>query len=167
MLDFCRLAKDHGADNVRLSLRFGPEGNDFFTTGQLDIATTQAAEAERTLNSDRFRVINLIPERRANQDAMAQDYEPCYTMRSLCVIGGDAKVYTCCTLAFTPSGEMGDLRKSSFADIWSADYFRRFSVRKSCAVQCLYEARNKAMIRLVDGADTAPPDPSQPHRNFI
>ena len=166
VFQFCKIAKEHGADNVRLSLRFGPEGNDFFSKEQLDVAESQAARAQAEFDDDHFLVVNLIPERRANQDAPVQDYEPCYTMRSLCVIGGDSKVYTCCTLAFDPRGLIGDLKEKSFTEIWDRRFFDRFSVKKQCAVQCLYEKRNKAMIAIVEGPD-GDPGPRPPHVDFI
>jgi len=166
---FCELAKAAGADNVRLSLRFGPEGNDYFEPTMLDIAEDQARLARQYLQDARFAVHDLIGERRANQAASVQDYEPCYTMRMLCVIGGDAKVYSCCTLAFSPDGELGDLRKESFKDLWTRhakSNFDWFKVHQRCAVQCLYEKRNLAMIDMVNGADVAA-DPAQPHKNFV
>jgi MoaA/NifB/PqqE/SkfB family radical SAM enzyme len=170
VFEFCRLAKKNGADNVRLSVRFGPGGNDYYEPGQLDVAELGAAEATESLQDDRFAVHDLIGERRANQASSVQDYEPCYTMRLLCVIGGDAKVYTCCTLAFAPDGEIGDLRKESFREVWERNArtrFNGFKVHEKCAVQCLYEKRNLAMIDMVDGRSDAIADPTQPHKNFV
>ena len=172
VFDFCKLAKEAGADNVRLSVRFGPDGNDYYGPGQLDRAEEDARRAERVLNEPgRFQVMNLIGERRSNQAASVQDYEPCYAMRMLCVVGGDSKVYTCCTLAFNPAGEMGDLRKTSFRELWSGPagdaFFEKFSVRERCKVACLYERRNLAMISLVDsGKPVAPAGPGL-HSNFV
>ena len=168
----CRLAKTAGADNVRLSIRFGPGGNDYYLPGQLDIAEAQAEAAERELNEDgRFRVHNLIGERRGNQGAAFQDYEPCYTMRLLCVIGGDAKVYTCCTLAFNPAGEMGDLRKTTFRELWEGPagekFFEDFKVRERCRCVCLYERRNLAMLSIVAAPTPATPKEPGLHANFI
>jgi len=169
VFSFCRMARDAGADNVRLSLRFGPGGNDYYLPGQLDEAERQAARARADLSSEKFRVVDLIPERRANQDSAKQDYDPCYSMRLICVIGGDAKVYTCCTLAFSPGGEIGDLRNESFRKLWQRNAetnFGGFSVRERCACQCLYEKRNKAMIAMIKSPLLAIPDPDQVHANF-
>lgn len=166
---FCEIAKEHGSDNVRLSVRFGPEGNDYYGPAMLDVAEEQARLAKQYLEEDSFVVHDLIGERRANQAASVQDYEPCYTMRLLCVIGGDAKVYSCCTLAFAPDGELGDLRKESFRELWTrhaSANFDWFKVHQRCAVQCLYEKRNLAMIDMVNGA-TVTAGPAQPHRNFV
>jgi MoaA/NifB/PqqE/SkfB family radical SAM enzyme len=170
VFEFCRLAKKYGADNVRLSVRFGPGGNDYYDAGMLDTAELGAAEAVTTLQDETFTVHDLISERRANQASSVQDYEPCYTMRLLCVIGGDSKVYSCCTLAFSPAGELGDLRKESFRTLWERHAranFDWFKVHERCAVQCLYEKRNLAMIDMVDGKSDAIADPNQPHRNFV
>lgn len=165
--DFCRMAKEHGADNVRLAVRFGPDGVDYYLPGQLDIAEEQAGRSIADFDCETFRINDLISERRKNIAADAQNYEPCYTMRLLCVIGGDSKVYSCCSLAFDPRGLLGDLRKNTLTEVWQADSTRRFSVRARCNVPCLYESRNRAMIGLVEGTLPVAPNPNQPHINFI
>lgn len=168
--EFCRIAKRYRADNVRLSVRFGPGGNGYYAPGTLARAEEQARAAEAEFNDDDFAVHNLIGERVLNQTATVQDYEPCYTMRLLCVIGGDAKVYSCCTLAFNPSGELGDLRKEPFTELWARQQrtrFEGFQVRDRCRCQCLYERRNRAMIEMVDSGQMPAADAAQPHRNFV
>ena len=168
---FCEKAKRAGADNVRLSVRFGPGGNDYYNPDVLDMAEQQAADAQRDLDDDRFLVVNLIPERRLNQDAPTQDYEPCHTMRLLCVIGGDSAIYTCCTLAFDPRGRIGSLREHSFKELWAGavgqKFFESFKVRERCTVQCLYEKRNKAMIEIMQAPSFTPNSPAPPHVNFV
>jgi MoaA/NifB/PqqE/SkfB family radical SAM enzyme len=169
--DFCRLAKEAGADNVRLSLRFGPGGNDFYEPFMLDEAERQGKLAAAELDCPTFMVNNLIGERRANQGAGKQDYEPCYSMRLICVIGGDACVYTCCTLAFAPEGKIGNLREKPFREIWSGEagqkFFAEFKVRERCQCTCLYEVRNRNMIAMVAEPASAPVGSPPPHVNFI
>lgn len=170
--EFCARAKFAGADNVRLSVRFGPEGNDYYQRDRLEVALEQARRAERELNErGRFLVVNLMPERLENQGSPHQDYDACHTMRLLCVVGGDACVYTCCTLAFDPRGKIGSLRTHSFEELWRGAvgkaFFDSFKVRERCKVQCLYEHRNKAMLKIVDGADPVPVGAPPPHVNFV
>lgn len=168
---FCERAKQSGADNVRLSVRFGPEGNDYYQPGRLDHAEDLAERAVRELQDDDFLVVNLIPERRANQGSPTQDYDTCHTMQLLCVVGGDSNLYTCCTLAFDPRGRIGSLKEHSFGELWRGAvgraFFESFKVRDRCQVQCLYEQRNKAMLEIVARGDVAPPGPRPPHVNFV
>lgn len=165
IISVCELAKANGADNVRLSVMFNPEGNDYYNPGVLDEAEELALQAEAALDDDRFLVVNLIPERRQNQLAERQDYNPCFTKDLLCVVGGDSKVYHCCTLAFSPEGYVGDLREQSFRAIW--ENFQEFDPRERCLCQCLYEKRNRNMIEIVTNGKAVVPNPNGIHRNFI
>jgi hypothetical protein len=79
-----------------------------------------------------------------------QDYPYCYVKDLLCVVMGDCRVYTCCTLAATEAGLLGDLREKGLPAIWreTEAYRRDFDPRERCRTICLYEGRNLAMQRL-------------------
>lgn len=164
--EVCKVAKDHGADNVRLSLRFGPEGNAYYSDQDaLFRAFDDAERAKRDLDDDSFLVVNLLRERYENQAAPFQDYHRCLSKDLMCVIGGDSKVYYCCTLAFHPSGLVGDLREQRFKDLWYSPrvekMYRDLDPRRLCMWTCLYEQRNKEMLRIVEAPKNIV------HRNFI
>lgn len=167
VLRFCRTAKLMGADNVRLGLRFGPEANDYYEERMLATAIDQAQEAKRELEDETFSVHDVFASRLHDQEHMTQDYASCYTKDLVCVIGGDSCVYTCCTLAFTPSGKVGDLRERSFKEIWGQhQFFKTFDPRKRCQCQCVYRDRNLAMIEMVRDDHPPEPDPDAIHTNF-
>ncbi len=167
----CRLARNRGADNVRVALAFTPANLRRFPLGAVDEAGAQARAAARDFPD--LQVNDLVSERAANMSAEAQDYEFCAAKEVLCVVGGDQNVYNCCTLAFNPKGLVGSIVDQSFRSLWesSAEAFARHDARKVCDVPCLYEKRNKRALELIDMdpaavAQEAARD-SSIHRNFI
>ena len=161
------LAGLHGADNIRISVRQGPGGNGYYKPGVLE----EAAQLAQECSEWGVQVVDLISERVRNNQAEIQDYPSCPSKDLLCVIGGDSKVYTCCTLAFNPAGLVGDLLKESFSSIWFSEVTRRrmlaLDPRQHCKVPCLYEKRNREMIAMLDGPPSSDPPPDHPHKAFI
>ncbi len=167
-----RMAWNAGADNIRVALAFTPAGLDRFPDGALREAGDQAQRAARDF-AGLLQVNDLVSERANNIAAEVQDYRLCAAKEVLCVVGGDQKVYTCCTLAFNPKGLIGSIEKQSFRSLWDskAEWFARHDARTICRVPCLYERRNKRALELMDMtpeavAEIAAGDPGI-HRNFI
>jgi MoaA/NifB/PqqE/SkfB family radical SAM enzyme len=160
--DACKLFKDLGADNVRISAIFHPDGIKYFSKKVLKIGTDLSKKAE-TLNNSTFKVYNLFSERILNLETAVQDYKFCGTKELLCVVGGNCEVYLCCSLAFNKKGLIGSIKNQSFKELWSSkektDMFNNFNVQKRCTYACLYEQRNKYINDLIEN--------NQPHVNFI
>lgn len=171
----CELAKEFGADNIRISAAFTPQHLDRFPEGAIEEASRQAAEAKERLEDDGFQVNNLFDERIGNLSSPTQDYDFCGTKEVLCVVGGDQKVYTCCTLAFNKKGLIGSIKNQSFKDLWESEEKKRlFACHRAdriCNMECLYERRNKRMLELMsmteDELRAVKLDDSSIHINFI
>lgn len=172
--DAVRLALEAGADNVRVALAFTPHALDRFPVGALEEAGRQAQQAASDF-SGLIQVNDLVSERTANIAGEFQDYEFCAAKEVLCVVGGDQRVYNCCTLAFNPAGLVGSIAERSFRDLWESEETRAFfsshDARSICKIPCLYERRNKRAIELMnmtpeEVASIAAED-SGIHRNFI
>lgn len=170
----CRLAWEHGADNVRVAVAFTPAHLSRFPAGALEEAGAQAQRAAEDFKG-RIQVNDLVSERASNIAAESQDYALCAAKEVLCVVGGDSRVYTCCTLAFTHAGMVGSIADRSFRDLWESGevraMFAAHDARDVCRVPCLYERRNKRALELVamapeEVATLAASDPGI-HRNFI
>lgn len=168
-----RLAREAGADNIRIALTFSPRGLRLFEPGVIDEARAQAVAAARDFGgtspagaedgkSPRFRVHDLINERAANLVSMVQDYDYCGMKEFRCVVSGDENVYTCCSLAFNPKGLLGSIRERSFRALWedSAGFRRGHNARMICTNECLYETRNKAINEMIEGVRA-------PHGMFV
>ena len=149
----CRIAKDHGADNVRVSVAFTPDAMNRWAPSQIDEAIDQVRRAKQDFESHDFHVSNLSRERWDNLLHTKQAYPYCYWKDVACVIGGDCKVYTCCSLAYNPMGLIGDLREQSFSKLWKSPEARTFRMRHNprvdCPVWCLFERRNLDALKFI------------------
>ncbi len=171
-----RLAREHGADNVRLSVAFTPEGLSRFPDDALPIAIEQARAAVEDFSRHDFAVHDLISERGQNLLAGAQDYKLCAWKEVGCVIGGDLNIYACCSWAFNPAGLVASFKGCTFEQAWNGDqareWRRQHDARRDCPIECLYEQRNKRALEMIDAGATrreqmraALPEP--PHIEFI
>lgn len=158
VLQFCKLAKQIGVHSVRISVAFTPKGSDILQKEEVESCKLLLNEAMK-LNTENFQITNLFSERLENQSHI-QDYDYCGTKDLLCVIEGEQKVYTCCSLTGDPHGLVGSIKDKSFSQLWyeKSDWRKNFDVRKNCQCFCLYEKRNQTFLQLQN-----PPN----HLNFI
>jgi len=170
---FCTLAKNLGADNVRLSLTFSDKHMDHFQDHlKLRTGIDSAERAEKELSDETFCVFNLIPERCSNLLDASNHYPKCYTKDVLCVVEGEGNVYTCCTFTGSGKGKLGNVLtdEDGFRGIWkrSQSFRLRLDPSSYCNVTCLYKKRNLEMIQLVDHEVESHAETQIPlHTNFI
>lgn len=169
--DFVAMAKEHGADNVRLSATFSDKHMSYFWPSvDLKAAEEASIRAQEDFEDDGFTVYNQIPRRLSEIEHPAQDYDRCATKDLLCVVEGEGKVYTCCTFTGSNKGLYGNFltHPRGFRGVWedNAEWRRKFNARDYCRVSCLYRERNLAMIDLI-AAPTMPPKQDHIHESFI
>jgi hypothetical protein len=147
-----RLIRETGAHNVRLSAMFSTDGASYYD-GVYDDIKGEIARVG-TLANDRFAVIDLFGDRIADLEQHAPDYEFCGYQQFNTYIGGNLKVYRCCTTAYTKHGEVGDLTNQTFASWFysqqKTDAYARFDAR-SCNT-CQFNGKNRTINYLVDPA---------------
>lgn len=148
-----------GAANVRLSAMFSTEGAGYYD----GVYDSIKAEIERvkTLATPDFAVIDLFGDRIADLVQHAPDYAFCGYQQFNAYIGGNLKVYRCCTTAYTAHGEVGDLTDQSFASWFLGqqkhDTYALFDAR-TCKT-CQFNSKNRSITYLVE---------SKPlHVNFV
>lgn len=168
--DFVKMARDAGADNVRLSTTYSDKHEDFF--GDHDAvarALDSADQAAADFDSEDFSVHNLMRIRWDEVLRPHQDYKRCPTKDLLCVVEGEGRVYTCCTFTGSLLGLYGKFTEhpGGFTGLWNEYEVWRaaFDASAYCKCSCLYEKRNMAMNALIDGEDT--PDADHVHKEFI
>lgn len=148
----CQIAKDFGIPYVRVSAMFSEQGSQYYE------GFTQAIdgfrEEAKKLEDERFKVVDFFDDRIGDLDQKAPDYEFCGYQQFVTYIGGDQKVYTCCTNAYTPHGLIGDLTKMRFRD-WLKTK-REFNA-KSCH-HCQYHKVNRVVNYLIQ---------KPPHVEFV
>lgn len=157
IFDVCHIAKEEGADNIRLSAAFTHQGVDFFgmSEAQLLECAYDAEQAKRNYEDETFTVHNLLsPRLRDLQVHTEQDYPRCPTQQLLCVVEGSGKVYTCCTLTGSSKGIQGNFiaHPQGFRGVWEeAEEFRKnLDPSEYCKLTCLYRDRNIVMNRIID-----------------
>ena len=145
------LIRAAGAHNVRLSAMFSTEGAAYYDGVYDDIK----AEIERIkgLATDDFAVVDLFGDRISDLVQHSPDYEFCGYQQFNVYIGGNLRVYRCCTTAYTKHGEVGNLTNQSLASWFysqeKVNAYANFSAR-TCTI-CQFNGKNKVIGYLKDG----------------
>lgn len=148
IVEATKIAKDAGADYIRLSAMFSVEGSGHYD-GILT-AIRAARMVAKELESETFKVVDLFGDRIDDLDQGQPDYSFCGEQQFVLYIGGDQKVYTCCTNAYTTHGEIGDLKKQRFAS-WLLSH-RRYDFDARKCHHCQFNAKNRLIEFLIDKA---------------
>lgn len=170
--DFVRMAKEAGADNVRLSVTYSDKHEGYFSDQQAVVESiAQAGQAEADFGDESFAVHNLMRDRWNEVNSPSQDYHRCPSQEVLCVIEGSGMVYTCCTFTGSSKGRQGVFwdHPDGFLGLWRDKLAWRSELdpRTYCQNSCLYEKRNRSMIDLIEGDGGAGPSPDLIHTEFI
>jgi len=155
----CRVIRETGAANVRLSAMFSTEGAAYYD-GVYD-QIREEIERIKSLETVDFKVVDLFGNRIDDLVQHSPDYEFCGYQQFNCYVGGNLKVYRCCTTAYTLHGEVGDLTNQRFASWFYSqakqEAYASFDAR-SCSV-CQFGLKNKTINYLVQIEPT--------HINFV
>lgn len=154
-----RLIRETGAAYVRLSAMFSTEGVEYYA-GIYDDIRAEIRRC-RELETETFKIVDLFGDRIADLVQHAPDYDVCGYQQFNMYIGGNLKVYRCCTTAYTKHGEVGDLSQqrlsSWFYSQSKKDAYADFSAR-SCAT-CQFNGKNRVINYLLADAPV--------HVNFV
>lgn len=135
------LVKAAGIPYLRVSAMFSDQGAAYYK-GQLTLISSERALA-RGVQDEKFRVVDFFDDRVGDLRQAAPDYQFCGEQQFVLYIGGDQKVYTCCTNAYTPHGEIGDLKQQGFAD-WLKTH-RRFDFDARGCHHCQFNEKNRVI----------------------
>lgn len=140
------IAREAGAAYLRLSAMFSTEGSSHYA-GLEDLIARQRARA-KALETETFKIVDLFSDRIDDLDQGQPDYSFCGEQQFVLYIGGDQKVYTCCTNAYTTHGEIGDLKQQRFAT-WLLSH-RRYDFDARKCHHCQFNAKNRIVEFLID-----------------
>ncbi len=142
--------RDTGAANVRLSAMFSKDGISYYD-GIYD-KIKDAVWKVRSLATPTFSVVDLFGERISDLVQHAPDYSFCGYQQFNAYIGGNLRVYRCCTTSYTKHGEVGDLTNQSFASWFysteKTDAYANFDAR-TCDI-CQFNGKNRTISYLTN-----------------
>jgi MoaA/NifB/PqqE/SkfB family radical SAM enzyme len=143
--DAAALAKDAGADNIRIGAQFSSQEESLFA-GFHDAAAALARKAE-TLTDGGFTVFNRFGEKLADLRSKRPDYELCGYQHFTTYIGADLNVYRCCVTAYNDAGLIGSLKEQRFAALWmSAERASSMAAfRATSCERCQFNGQNRPL----------------------
>tara|TARA_Y100000294_G_C8557985_1_gene337926 strand:+ start:881 stop:1795 length:915 start_codon:yes stop_codon:yes gene_type:complete len=143
--DACKLFKDLGVDNFRISATFTPLGVKYFD-GILEEIQDIAKKAKSELEDDNFTVFNLFNDRIGDLFYGVQNYDFCPMKELVPFIGADLKVYTCCILAYNDLGYIGSIENQTLEELWHSqekqEFYKKHSPKVYCQLPCMFEKKN-------------------------
>ena len=145
----CYIAKELGVKYIRLSAMFSEQGSKYYS-GLVSIIE-EIIEDSKGFETEDFKIVDLFSRRMADLDQGSPKHEFCGYQNFTVYIGGDQKVYRCCTTSYTKHGEVGDLSKSTFKEwliSWEKkELYEKFDAR-SCH-HCQFHSQNDVINYLV------------------
>jgi MoaA/NifB/PqqE/SkfB family radical SAM enzyme len=144
----CRIVRAANIPYVRISAMFSTDGANYYNDiiGEISDLRGQAA----AFAGEKFKIVDFFSERVDDLDQGRPDYKFCGEQQFVLYIGGDQKIYTCCTNAYTTHGEIGDLKEQRFSE-WLAKT-RRFDFDARGCHHCQYHGVNRAVNYMLDKA---------------
>ena len=153
----CRLAKQAGAEYVRLSAIFSPEDEKPYLPIYNGIVGLIEATKQK-YNGDGFYVADNFGSRVEDLKLGNPDYKTCGYMRYTTYIGADHNNYVCCVYSYNNRGLMSSIKDRSFAEWWRSDerkaFMEKFDAR-GCE-RCQFNERNRQLnyVRGTTQSDT-------------
>lgn len=141
--------RDAGAHNVRLSAMFSTEGADYYKG--VDYEIRNMVGRIKTLSSPEFAVIDLFGDRISDLVQHAPDYSFCGYQQFNMYVGGNLRVYRCCTTSYTKHGEVGDLTHQSLASWFYSEQKKQLygSFDARTCTTCQFNGKNRTIAYLV------------------
>lgn len=154
-----RIYREYGADNIRISGAFTPEG-DAYHDGYREAALELEQKAVDLLSRDGFKVYGRFREKMSDL-LHRPEYSRCAYQRFTTILGGDGNLYRCCVVSYSKLGMLGSVREAGgLKRLWESEEVRKkldeFDARH--CTRCQHNDKNRAMNSLID-ADVLPPAP--------
>jgi len=159
IVDFVKMAKDAGVDNVRIGAVFQSENDKYFEN--IYEAASKSASLAEQMQTNSFTVFNNFGKRISDLKQASPDYSLCGFQHFTCEIGADLNVYRCCVTSYTSNGLVGSIKNQSFKKFWNSKekqaMYASFDAR-SCE-RCQFNTKNKNILYALN--------PNPTHVNFV
>lgn len=157
------MGKSLGVNNIKLSPVLIKKEEKDYHSGIREAVEQQIREAKYRLEDDKFRIVDKYTGDLALEECYEKDYKKCYIQNFFAVVAADSKVYRCHQRAYMKVGEIGDLTRKTFGEIWYAhetiDNANQFNPQEVCKMRCAFDERNRLLHDFISI------DPN--HVNFI
>lgn len=118
----CEIARDLGVSYIRFSAMFSDEGADHYEGIRKNIEANLRDLQE--WGYDGLKIVDLFSRRISDLNQGRPKHSFCGYQNFTTYIGGNLKVYRCCTTSYTKHGEVGDLNGMTFAQ-WVTSWARK------------------------------------------
>ncbi len=159
VVEATRRAREDGADNIRISALFQPQGAGYFQEFFSEV--TDACREAVSLASETFAVFNMFGDRLQDLEEASPNYSFCGCSYLVTYLGANCQAYTCCMNAYNTRGFLGAFEDQSFRDMWNSEetHKRLLTLDARECPPCMYNGKN----RVIAYAVKTNPD----HVNFI
>jgi len=143
LVEFSKLMKESGVDNVRFSPMWIPEFTEYHKSLK-EIVESQLEEASKFVDST-F-TVNSTYNISSKSHSKVRSYEKCYINQIVPVLGADMNIYTCHNKAYDEEGVIGSIANQNFKDMWFSKetklFFDKFNAKHRCQHQCSSDNKN-------------------------
>ena len=151
--EMAKFAKSLGVDHIKMSAVITKDLEALHAPFRQSVIE-QIHQAQKDFNDDSFKVINKYEFDFELNAHFSRSYSRCPIQQIITVIGADAKVYLCHDKAYVPGGDLGDLTKMGFKELWFSEATRKrfseFDAKKECNHHCVYDQRNILINSFLD-----------------
>ena len=151
----CGIVKGFGIPYVRVSAMFSEGGALYYAGVEKEI--DEQRKAAKSLEDGAFKVVDFFGDRIRDLKQAAPDYSFCGEQQFVLYVGGDLRVYRCCSTSYSKHGEIGNLKEQSFA-AWIKAYRRYDFDARTCRI-CQFNDKNRVVNFMLDKAP--------PHVHFV
>ncbi|MFH1358697.1 MAG: radical SAM protein [archaeon] len=115
---------------------------------------SQIKRAKQELEDEKFKIFDTYENDFRLTGIPERTYSFCPIMQIVPVIGADSVVYFCHDKTYLEKGAIGSLKDQSFKDLWfsneAKELFKNFNPKVECQQHCSYDARNIAIMNMLD-----------------
>lgn len=171
--DAARFFRDLGANHIKFTPMYVRDDFFGYHAASRDAVTGQIRRARAELETPSFSIYDTYEKDFAASGRPERPCERCFIMQTVPVIGADQGVYFCHDKTYTRNGRLGSIRERSFRDLWFSPeaqrVFSAFDPRVECRHHCTYDARNRAILAMLNDPDHIERyrPKTEIHRNFI
>ncbi len=155
--EMAAFAKELGVNHIKLTAMITKDLERIHAAIK-ETVIEQISHAQSDFQDERFKVINKYEDDFALNAVFQRTYSRCPIQQIITVVGADAKVYLCHDKAYVPGGDLGDLTKMSFKELWFSEAtqqrFANFDAKKECCHHCVYDQRNILINNYLDLDDS-------------